>query len=109
MANGKSLMTPQIIKTASADNEPHFQAELEQAANPQNSRNLEIQTELQTISRWRDARSRSVVMLPSQQFAEDMNRYLDGLPVRARRKTVLHIAPTKFINRNKLRFSPHRI
>lgn len=65
------------------------------------TRNPRLQTELQAIIEMARREEPQRRFASVQQFAEDINRYLSGLPVSAQKDSFTYRA-TKFINRNRI-------
>jgi eukaryotic-like serine/threonine-protein kinase len=96
-ASGEGLIQPLISMTAG---DTAFKSV---STKPQTTKtkNPRLKTELQAIIEMARREEPQRRFASVQQFAEDINRYLDGLPVSAQKDSFTYRA-TKFINRNRI-------
>ena len=95
-ATGDDLM-PQVL-TSSGDTVFKSNSTRSQSTR---TKNPKLKTELQAIIEMARREEPQRRFASVQQFAEDINRYLDGLPISAQKDSFTYRA-TKFVNRNRI-------
>ncbi|HEX8246897.1 MAG TPA: protein kinase [Pyrinomonadaceae bacterium] len=96
-ATGDGFMTPQM--RISAGNTAFKSNSTKQQSTK--TKNPRLKTELQAIVEMARREEPQRRFASVQQFAEDINRYLDGLPVSAQKDSFTY-RTTKFVNRNRI-------